>query len=74
MAQKLAANLSDGKDTNWGKLTPKQQRAVKEHAVAMGHVDSKLLHNNSLKTKAQARGYILRDRDTGEILKYGETT
>lgn len=49
MAMKFAANLSDGKDTNGGKLTPKQQSAVK--VVVMGYVDSKLLHNNSLKRR-----------------------
>jgi RHS repeat-associated protein len=31
-------------------------------------------HNNSLSTLAPAQGYTLRDRISGEILKYGETT
>ena len=32
------------------------------------------VHGNSLDTDLPAEGYTLRDRDTGEILKYGETT
>jgi hypothetical protein len=32
------------------------------------------IHGNSLKTKKPAEGYTLRDRDTGDTLKYGETT
>ena len=31
-------------------------------------------HGNSLSTTKPAQGYILRNRDTQEILKYGETT
>ena len=31
-------------------------------------------HGNSLSTNKPAQGYILRDKDTYEILKYGETT
>lgn len=31
-------------------------------------------HGNSLSTDKSAQGYILRDKDTHEILKYGETT
>ena len=31
-------------------------------------------HANSLNTDKHAEGYILRNRDTHEILKYGETT
>lgn len=31
-------------------------------------------HGNSLSTNKPAQGYILRDKDTFEILKYGETT
>ncbi len=31
-------------------------------------------HGNSLDTTKPAQGYALRDKDTGEILKYGETT
>ena len=31
-------------------------------------------HGNSLSTKKPAEGYILKDLDTHEILKYGETT
>lgn len=33
-----------------------------------------LLHGNSLKTTKPAVGYVLLDKDTYEILKYGETT
>ena len=32
------------------------------------------VHGNSLDTDKPAIGYTLRDKDTGEILKYGETT
>jgi RHS repeat-associated protein len=32
------------------------------------------LHGNNLNTTKPAQGYSLRDRDTGEILKFGETT
>ena len=32
------------------------------------------LHPNNLDTTKPAQGYTLRDRDTGEVLKYGETT
>ena len=32
------------------------------------------VHGNSLNTNKSAEGYTLRDKDTGEILKYGETT
>jgi hypothetical protein len=32
------------------------------------------IHGNSLLTDKPAVGYTLRDKDTGEILKYGETT
>lgn len=31
-------------------------------------------HGNSLETSKPAKGYSLRDRDSGEVLKYGETT
>ncbi|MDW5419275.1 RHS repeat-associated core domain-containing protein, partial [Iodobacter sp. CM08] len=31
-------------------------------------------HNNNLDSKTPAIGYTLRDKDTNEILKYGETT
>ncbi|WP_019143026.1 SpvB/TcaC N-terminal domain-containing protein [Noviherbaspirillum massiliense] len=34
----------------------------------------KPLHGNNLNTTKPAQGYTLRNRDTGEILKYGETT
>ncbi|HZF50554.1 MAG TPA: hypothetical protein VE093_17975 [Polyangiaceae bacterium] len=34
----------------------------------------KPVHGNHLSTTKPAQGYSLRDRDTGEILKYGETT
>jgi hypothetical protein len=73
-AQRYAEAVKNGKAPDWGTLTPKQQRAVKEHAVGKGYVDGELLHGNSLNNKTPARGYTLRDRDTGEILKYGETT
>jgi len=32
------------------------------------------IHGNSLKTTKEAIGYTLRDKTTGDILKYGETT
>lgn len=35
---------------------------------------AKKVHGNSHSTTKPAEGYTLRDRDTGEILKYGETT
>ncbi|MNL15866.1 hypothetical protein D3C87_1368790 [compost metagenome] len=35
---------------------------------------NKKTHGNSLDSKVPAIGYTLRDRTTGEILKYGETT
>jgi hypothetical protein len=35
---------------------------------------SKPVHGNNLNTTKPAQGYSLRDRDTGEVLKYGETT
>jgi hypothetical protein len=73
-AQQYAMDVAAGAGTNWGNLTPKQQRAVREHAVRQGYVDESLLHGNSLETNAAARGYTLRDLDTGAILKYGETT
>jgi hypothetical protein len=31
-------------------------------------------HANSLETKKPAEGYSLRDKDSGKVLKYGETT
>ncbi len=31
-------------------------------------------HGNSLNTTKPAQGYALKDKDTGEVLKYGETT
>jgi RHS repeat-associated protein len=36
--------------------------------------NAKPLHNNSLNSTKPAVGYVLRDVDTGEIVKYGETT
>jgi len=33
-----------------------------------------VVHNNSLRTTAPAQGYSLRDKSTGSVLKYGETT
>jgi hypothetical protein len=73
-AVRYAESVKQGHVMDWGNLTPKQQRAVREHAVAQSYVDENFLHGNSLNTNAKARGYTLRDRDTGEILKYGETT
>ena len=73
-AREYADNINNGKGTDWGDLTPKQQRAVKEYAVENGYVNEGALHGNSLATPAEARGYTLRDRDSGEIVKYGETT
>jgi hypothetical protein len=35
---------------------------------------AKPLHGNNLNTTKPAQGYSLRDRDTGRLLKYGETT
>lgn len=35
---------------------------------------TKRVHGNNLNTTTPAQGYTLRDRNTGEILKYGETT
>ena len=35
---------------------------------------SGVTHNNDLMTTDPAMGYTLRDRTTGEVLKYGETT
>jgi hypothetical protein len=35
---------------------------------------TKPVHGNDLSTTKPAQGYSLRDRDTGEVLKYGETT
>lgn len=32
------------------------------------------VHGNSLDSPKPAQGYSLRDRDTGDVLKYGETT
>jgi hypothetical protein len=32
------------------------------------------LHGTDLSTTKPAQGYSLRDRNTGEVLKYGETT
>ena len=34
----------------------------------------KPLHGNNLNTTKPAQGYALKDKDTGEVLKYGETT
>ena len=31
-------------------------------------------HGNSLNTSKPAKGYVLKNRDTGEVLKFGETT
>ncbi|HEX3044234.1 MAG TPA: RHS repeat-associated core domain-containing protein [Bacillota bacterium] len=47
------------------------ERAVKEADDAF---DASRLHGNDLRTSKPAEGYSLRDRDTGEVLKYGETT
>jgi hypothetical protein len=73
-ALRYAEDVRNGKATDWGSLSPKQQRAVKEYAASKGYADGELLHNNSLNSSAPARGYVLRDRDSGEPLKYGETT
>jgi hypothetical protein len=36
--------------------------------------NAKPLHGNNLRTTKPAQGYTLRNRDTGAVLKYGETT
>ena len=74
MALRYAEDMKAGRPTEWGTLSPKQIRAVKEQAVNKGYIDRDFLHNNNLSTPVPARGYSLRDRDTGEILKYGDTT
>lgn len=38
------------------------------------HKKNTATHGNSLDTKKPASGYTLRDRNTGEICKIGETT
>lgn len=43
------------------------------HAAENGG-DLAKVHGNNLATTKPAEGYSLRDRDTGEVLKYGETT
>jgi hypothetical protein len=50
-----------------------------EAAVTANQADNaasaaKKVHGNSLDSTKPAEGYSLRDRDTGEIKKYGETT
>jgi hypothetical protein len=73
-ARQYADDVKAGRATDWGNLTPKQQRAIKEYAVNKGMIDGKLLHGNSHSVATPAVGYKLVDRTTGEILKFGETT
>jgi hypothetical protein len=73
-AQQYAADVNNGDATDWGSLTAKQQRAVREYAVSQGYINGDLLHGNNLATTAPARGYALVDKQTGEVLHYGETT
>jgi len=41
---------------------------------AAGGCAKEPVHGNNLNTTKPAEGYSLRDRDTGKVLKYGETT
>jgi hypothetical protein len=43
-------------------------------AVDAGRSARNALHGNNLNTARPAQGYSLRDRETGRVLKYGETT
>ena len=45
-----------------------------QHAAAVREWVSDGLHANNLNSSKPAVGYSLRDRDTGEVVKYGETT
>ena len=47
---------------------------VSEAASSAKSISAKSNHGNSLNTTKPAQGYALKDRNTGEVLKYGETT
>jgi len=47
---------------------------VSEAASSAKSISAKSNHGNSLNTTKPAQGYALKNRNTGEVLKYGETT
>ncbi|WP_433006654.1 RHS repeat domain-containing protein [Treponema socranskii] len=47
---------------------------VSEAASSAKSISAKSNHGNSLNTTKPAQGYALKHRNTGEVLKYGETT
>jgi RHS repeat-associated protein len=65
-AQKLGQGRGAGEQQS-------QSDIANERARTNGGIAADV-HSNDHKTKKQAQGYSLRDKDTGEVLKYGETT
>jgi hypothetical protein len=57
---------------NWEYVSDVSLEVLNEIGKVVKAVSSS--HGNSLSTDKPARGYTLRDRKTGKILKYGETT
>jgi RHS repeat-associated protein len=51
-----------------------QSDIANDRARTNGGIVTKEIHGNSHATDKPAQGYSLRDKDTGEVLKYGETT
>ena len=57
-----------------GGLTKLSSGAKIEEQATLFSEEVPKIHGNSLNSPKPAEGYSLRDRDTGELLKYGETT
>jgi hypothetical protein len=57
-----------------GKLLNKAGKLFKGAEEVAEAGSAAKLHGNSLKTTKPAEGYTLRDLDSGEVMKYGETT
>ena len=56
------------------KVLNRSRGKLKSYRFNKGVRKTKKVHSNSHSTTKPAEGYTIRDRDTGEILKYGETT
>ena len=66
-------NPETGKKYTRAELAKKWKQHKLEHGLDNKKVSNNK-HANSLDTDKPAIGYSLRDKNTGEILKYGETT